>query len=115
MKRTFEVVGSNTPGAGGRQRRKGIKCWICYRVSYNPEHLKTPYCPTCNFFHSQDWPNDRLVQLRIRTDPVFAVKLLRAQKMYRLHWRLVHVGLNLARLLRGLMFWKKSVKQVNEL
>ena len=104
MKRTFDLVGSNTPGAGGRYRgRKGIKCWICYRVSFNPEHIKTPYCPTCNFFHSQDWPNDRLVQLRIRTDPVFAMKLLRATKMYRLHWWLVSLGLKTARLIRYLL------------
>lgn len=94
MKKTYELVGRKHPGerklVSGRivledNWQTGIKCLLCYNVTYDPQEVKTKFCSNCGFFHSNDWRKDPVITIKRKIDPVFAGKLLRGQILYLLH------------------------------
>lgn len=114
MRKTYTIEGKQVTGADGRTKwLRGLKCYVCYRVHWEPEHVREKYCPRYRFFHSNDWTTDPVVNLRLRTDPAFAIRFIKAVHLYRLHWYLVGIGLNACRLWRR-VFPTKKVKQVNK-
>jgi ribosomal protein L37E len=100
MKQTYELVGKKQPipikngkvftkrttaFTAGSAWQTGIKCRLCYSVTWDKEAVKSKYCPKCGFFHSEDWTRDTLITMKRKTDAAFAIKLLRALILYRLH------------------------------
>lgn len=94
MKKTYDIVGKTSPAARRLKSGKmiyennyqsGIKCRLCYKVSYDPLNIKEKYCGNCSFYHSNDWQNDQYILFRIKTDKDFSMKIKKAVLLYKLH------------------------------